>query len=169
MKISRLNVFVFALLLSVAPFSSAWIRSPATEFAALPAGAVNPEGITADASGNIYVTTFDPTQLTPGQLVVFSPSGKLLRQVPIVGASPLLLGLAFHPATGRLLVIDFGSQRVLDVDPNTGASTGFMTAGAGAGLNALTFDGVGNVYVSDSFLGVIWRTGSTGGAVPGNS
>jgi DNA-binding beta-propeller fold protein YncE len=35
-------------------------------------------------------------------------------------------------------------------------------AGAG-GLNALTFDRRGNVYVSDSFAGVIWRTGPRGG------
>jgi len=33
----------------------------------------------------------------------------------------------------------------------------------GAGLNDLTFDSAGNVYVSDSFQGIIWRTGSTGG------
>ena len=170
MKLSRLNLLVFALLLSVAPFANAWIRSPATEFAALPPGAVNPEGITADAWGNIYVTTFDPTGQTPGQLVVFSPSGKLLRQVPIAAASPQLLGLAFHPTTGRLLVIDFGpvlagaSARILDVDPNTGASSLFMTTTGGAGLNALTFDGVGNVYASDSFQGIIWKTGPTGGA-----
>jgi sugar lactone lactonase YvrE len=30
-------------------------------------------------------------------------------------------------------------------------------------LNALTFDKAGNVYVSDSFNGVIWTTGPTGG------
>ena len=31
--------------------------------------------------------------------------------------------------------------------------------GAASGLNALTFDKVGNVYLSDSFLGDIWKTG----------
>ena len=30
---------------------------------------------------------------------------------------------------------------------------------AGSGLNALTFDKDGNVYVSDSFNGIIWKTG----------
>ena len=34
---------------------------------------------------------------------------------------------------------------------------------AGPGLNALTFDKAGNVYVSDSFNSVIWRTGKNGG------
>jgi len=34
---------------------------------------------------------------------------------------------------------------------------------AGSGLNALTFDKAGNVYVSDSFNGVIWKPGPKGG------
>src|SRR5262249_25188889 len=35
----------------------------------------------------------------------------------------------------------------------------------GAGLNALTFDSAGNVYISDSFQGIIWkRTGPGCGA-----
>ena len=38
-----------------------------------------------------------------------------------------------------------------------------ITAGKSPGLNALTFDKSGNVYVSDSFQGVIWRTGPSGG------
>jgi hypothetical protein len=33
----------------------------------------------------------------------------------------------------------------------------------GAGLNDVTFDKAGNVYVSDSFQGVVWRTGRHGG------
>ena len=170
MKLSRLSVLTLLLLLTAAP-AHAWIRSPATEFATLPPGAVNPEGIASDAAGNVYVTTFDPTGQTPGQLIVFSASGKLLRQVAIAGASPQLLGLAFHPTTGALLVIDFGpvlapggAARVLQVDPSTGASSVFMTASGSAGLNALTFDGAGNVYVSDSFQGIVWKAGPAGGA-----
>jgi DNA-binding beta-propeller fold protein YncE len=33
----------------------------------------------------------------------------------------------------------------------------------GAGLNDVTFDRAGNVYVSDSFQGIAWRTGKGGG------
>jgi sugar lactone lactonase YvrE len=170
MKSSRWSILALVFLLLAAGSANAWIRSPATGFATLPPGAVNPEGITADAAGNIYVTTFDPTGATPGQLVVFSASGKLLRKVNVAGASPQLLGLAFHPSTGVLLVIDFGpvlgggAARVLEVNPLTGASSVFMTATVGAGLNALTFDASGNVYVSDSFQGIVWKTGSAGGA-----
>ena len=147
----------------------AWQRSPATTFATLPAGATNPEGITADAHGNIYVTTFavGGTSSGVGQMFVFGPNGHLQRQIDIAGSSTLLLDLAFHPQTGALLVIDFGNQKILRVDPTSGASNLFATipGGANAGPNVLTFDGAGNVYISDSFQGRIWRTGPQGGAV----
>jgi sugar lactone lactonase YvrE len=63
-----------------------------------------------------------------------------------------------------LLVIDFGAGKVLTVDPFSGASSVFMTVTGSSGLNALTFDKDGNVYVSDSFQGIIWKTGPGGGA-----
>ena len=142
----------------------AWIRSPATTFATLPAGAANPEGITVDDAGNVYVTTFNPGGSGHGHMYVFSPSGQLLRDVTVAGSSPALLDLAFHPNTGDLLVIDFGAHQVLRVNPFTGASSVFTTLPAGAGPNVLTFDGAGNVYISDSFGGIIWRAPQGGGA-----
>ena len=45
-----------------------------------------------------------------------------------------------------------------------GTSSVFATVTGSSGLNALTFDKAGNVYISDSFQGIIWRTGPTGGA-----
>jgi len=165
-----LHALVISLLLamSFAQSAHAWIRSPATTFATLPAGSAHPEGITADAQGNIYVTTFaiNGTPTGNGQLFVFGHDGKLVRQVNVANSSTLLLDLAFHPISGALLVIDFGGQKVLSVDPVSGASTLFATipGGTSAGPNVLTFDGVGNVYISDSFQGIIWRTGSAGGA-----
>ena len=164
-RLNRITLTILALVFL--PFSAqAWTRSPAATFATLPAGTANPEGITVDSAGNVYVTTFAVTKPgTLGQLFVFSSNGSLLRQVSIAGSSNLLLDLAFHPKTGKLLVIDFGAQNVLTVDPVTGASSVFTTipGGAAAGPNVLTFDKQGNVYISDSFQGIVWRTGRDGG------
>jgi sugar lactone lactonase YvrE len=96
---------------------------------------------------------------------VFNRWGHLVRVLDVAGSSPLLLGLAFHPTSGELLVIDFGGKQVLSVNPVTGAATQFASipGGAAAGPNALTFDDDGNVYVSDSFQGVIWKILPSGG------
>ncbi|MGH7253135.1 MAG: SMP-30/gluconolactonase/LRE family protein, partial [Nitrospiraceae bacterium] len=91
--------------------------------------------------------------------------GELLRVVDIEGSSRLLLDVAFHPITRELLVVDFGAAKVLKVNPRTGASRVFTTIPtvvAGPGLNDLAFDKRGNVYISDSFQGIIWRTGPAG-------
>jgi sugar lactone lactonase YvrE len=66
--------------------------------------------------------------------------------------------------TGDLLVLDFGAGNVLKVDPVHGISSVFATVpdAAHSALNALTFDKAGNVYFSDSFHGVIWKTDSRG-------
>jgi sugar lactone lactonase YvrE len=164
----------FALvLIALVPLTAfAWDRGEVERFATLPAGNHNPEGITADRHGNIYVTTFD-TQRPDGvgRLFVFDRHGHLKRVVDIAGSSRFLLDLAFHPQTGALLVIDFGAGRVLTVNPHTGENSVFTTIpdltpndpNAGPGANVLTFDKQGNVYISDSFQGVIWRTGPNGG------
>lgn len=143
-------------------------RAAAKIFAVLPDGSSGPEGLTVGADGNVYVATFGFNQngavSGPGQLFVFNPEGHLIRQVSVANSSPHFLGLAFHPITGALLMLDFGAGKVLTVDPVTGASSVFMTVTGSSGLNGITFDQAGNVYVSDSFQGIIWKTGPSGGA-----
>jgi len=158
---------VLALCLVASSTAHAWDRGPANRFATLPRGTAHPEGIAVDGAGNVFVADFDVNRASgPGQVVVFDHSGRLLRVVDVAGSSNLLLGLDFHRVGDavELLVIDFGKRDVLRVDPVTGASTIFTSIPGAAGPNALTFDEEGNVYVSDSFQGIIWKTGPTGGA-----
>jgi len=159
--------FLLLLLSLIALPSHAWIRSPATTFATLPSGATTPEGIAVDAGGNVYVSTFgfpeSGASTEPGRIVVFDSHGKLVRQLMVKGASPHLLGLGVHPTSQALLVCDFGAGKVLSVNPLSGDSQVFTDIGPSSGLNAITFDSAGNVYISDSFQGKIWQTGPNGG------
>jgi sugar lactone lactonase YvrE len=166
MKFAALLCAGVVAFLSQPNSAAAFDRNQAQLFAVLPAGSTLPEGLTVAPNGDVYVATFDGSKT----IVVFNDNGKLLRTLTVHAASGGgFLGIAFHPQTGALLVIDFGAGTVLNVDKNTGASSVFMTVPTGpapaSGLNALEFDKAGNVYVSDSFGGVIWRTGPHGGAV----
>ncbi len=167
--ISRAALLLVACFALLPLDAAAWDRGRVERFASLPEGSPNPEGITTDQNGDVYVPGFAPTAPSgPGKLFVFDEDGDLLRALDVTGSSPALLGLAFHPTNrlpnGRrqLLVIDFGAGNVLSVDPMTGAATVFAEI-KGGGLNALTFDAKGNVYISDSFRGIIWRTKPAGG------
>src|SRR5262249_13219819 len=131
----------------------AFNRNNAQLFAVLPAGSTLPEGLAVDPSnGDVYVATFDGSKT----IVVYNDNGKFLRTLHVGTSSGFLLGLGFHPS-GAFLVIDFGAGTVLNVDKQTGSSSVFMTSPngpqPGSGLNALTFDSSGNVYISDSFGG----------------
>jgi sugar lactone lactonase YvrE len=150
--------------------ASAWERGPVDVLTVLPD--VTPgvqssvEGLTVGPDGNIYVPTFgfNTTGSLTGNAVLFviSPNGNILRKVTIQNSSPHMLGLAFNPVFGNLLVLDFGAGKILDVNPYTGLSTVVAGPIANSGLNALTFDQSGNAYVSDSFNGVIWKVTHSG-------
>jgi sugar lactone lactonase YvrE len=174
-RLGKATAFLSPVLLAFMLLPSraeAWDRGPVKTFAVLPSGAPGPEGLEVDSAGNVYVTSLGFTASGPAtgeaRLFVFDPHGHLIRQVPIAGSSGHMLGLAFHPTTGALLSIDFGAGKVLKVNPQTGMSSVFMTLPAlphpgSSGLNDITFDKSGNVYVSDSFQGIVWTTPSSGG------
>jgi len=150
--------------------AQAWDRADPDVFAVLPAGASGPEGLAVGPNGHVYVTTFGFKASGPvtgaGHLYEFDKNGILVQHHNVAGSSPHLLGIGFQPTTNALLAIDFGNAQVLKVDPATGSTTVFMTVttpAASTGLNAMTFDASGNVYVSDSFNGIIWKTGAAGG------
>jgi len=174
LRLGQTLALVFSALVMLPPAARAWDRGEVKTFAVLPAGSSGPEGLEVDASGNVYATGFGFTATGAvsgeGQIWVYDRKGRLLRQLSVQGSSPHLLGLRFHPQTGALLVNDFGAGQVLSVNPHTGAASVFMTLPAtlphagGPGLNDITFDSAGNVYVSDSFQGIVWTTSKSGGA-----
>jgi len=162
-KIATLLCAGLAVFLSQSNSAAAFDRNIAQLFAVLPPlpdGGTLPEGLAVAPNGDVYVATFDGSK----KIFVFNENGGLLRTLTVNASSGFLLGLGFHPYTGAFLVIDFGAGKVLKVDPQTGGASDFITLAnpTGTGLNALTFDSVGNVYVSDSFSGAIWKSVANG-------
>lgn len=156
-------------------------RNAAQKFATLPDGVRFPEGITANpATREIYVGTFDFGP-NPNKLLRFAPNGKLVAQRDF-GGTPLL-GLAF--AHGKVYIANFGASKIQRIPaafdsttpiedvaalPGIGAPAA-RTAGNPDGSadtilfgssffpapNGLVFDSHGNLYVSDSFQGAVFR------------
>jgi sugar lactone lactonase YvrE len=165
MKNVRYALIALASLLSLVSFdAAAWHRGEVQRFATLPPNALNPEGITVDRrTGELYATGFNPTGAGQGQIYVFDEQGRYERTLTVTNSSSALLGIDFHPDTHALLVLDLGAGNMLEVDPRTGAGTVITSIGSDAGLNALTFDHDGNIYISGSFSGAIYKTAPNGG------
>jgi sugar lactone lactonase YvrE len=136
-------------------------------FATLPKpGPGHPEGIAADTAGNIYVATFDFNN--PNVVYVFTRHGELATTISVPGAP---LGLEVD-AAGRLYVANFGTGDVQQFDPpfssgSLPAHTYHVCGGflAGCALNAITFDASGDLYVSDSFGGNVFKIDLPAGTV----
>jgi DNA-binding beta-propeller fold protein YncE len=159
------------------------VRAGVEQFAVLPDGVRFPEGITANpATGEIYVGTFDfgPNS---NKLLRFGRNGHLVAQRDF-GGTPLL-GLGFDAAHNKVFILNFGASKVqriaaafdsttpvedIAVIPTVGAPAA-RTAGNPDGSsdtiifgssgfpapNGMVFDHLGNLYVSDSFQGAVFR------------
>ena len=174
----------------VADDASGAARNAAQKFTTLPDGVRFPEGITANpATKEIYVGTFDFGP-NPNKLLRFAPNGQLVAQRDF-GGTPLL-GLAF--AHGNVYIANFGASKIQRIPaafdgttpiedvadlPGIGAP-GARTVGNPDGSsdtilfgsnffpapNGLVFDNHGNLYVSDSFQGAIFRINNPSACAP---
>ena len=161
-------------------------------FAVLPDGVRFPEGITANpANGDIYVATFDTG--APNKLLRYNRRGHLIASLDF-GGTPLL-GLEFDRASKKVYIANVGDfagdvskiQRVaadltqledVALIPAIGApaprtvdnpdgSSDTITFGSGARVpNAMVFDRHGNLYVSDSFQGAVFKITNPAGCAP---
>ena len=136
-----------------------------SRFATLPANQPgHPEGIAADAAGNIYAASFDFSGVN--NIYVFGSNGRLKDTIALNGHVPL--GMQFGP-DGKLYVDDFGNGKVLQLAPPSHAIIRIYDVcagpGAGCGLNAIAFDSSGLLYTSDSFGGNIYTVNTTTAAV----
>jgi DNA-binding beta-propeller fold protein YncE len=159
-------------------------RNAPKEFATLPDGVRYPEGITADpATGDIFVGTFDTRANASNKLLRFTRNGHFSAARDFGPA--LLLGLGFDAARGKVYVLNMGASKLQRIDASFDAATpvedvaAFPSIGPPpnrevdnpdtskdtiefgsvgfAAPNAMAFDRGGNLYVSDSFQGAIYR------------
>jgi sugar lactone lactonase YvrE len=176
-----------ALALGAAGIGTSWAGKHGADgvrtFATLPDGVRFPEGITANpATGEIYVATFDFGP-NANQLLRYDRHGRLVAQRDF-GGTPLL-GLAFGPSDGKVYITNFGLSMIQRIDANFDAGTAIEDVAAVPSIgappnrsepnpdgsadliqfgsnwfpapNAMVFDASGNLYVSDSFQGAIYR------------
>ena len=119
-----------------------------------------PEGIAVDRRQNVYVGL----ALT-GEIRRFDPHGRssTLATLPVGGG--FLLGLATD-ARGNvyaaLASFDPATHGVWSVEPD-GSQERIAALPANGVPNALAFDKAGNLYVTDSALGAVWRIARGGG------
>ena len=155
----------------------------ARRFALLPDGVRFPEGIAANPkTGEIYVGTFDFGP-NANKLLRFNKYGELVAQRDFDGTP--LLGLQFNPWDNKVYICNFGASKIQRIAANFDDTTEIedvaFIPGIGAppdrtvdnpdgshdtimfgsnnfpAPNALAFDWHGNLYISDSFQGAIFR------------
>jgi sugar lactone lactonase YvrE len=129
----------------------------------------NPEGIAVDPAGHVYAASFPLFGAHTAANVCVIDSGGNVVDIIAVPPGPAgqanLLGELFVPGQG-LYVGDFGdgsgNGRLLLIDPSTHAirtlASGFQAP------NAIAEDRHRNLYVSDSFLGAVWKVAPDGTA-----
>ena len=133
---------------SVAPFNAS-----AGEF---------PEGLAVDKEGNIY-TGMAPT----GEIRKITPQGEVstFANLPSPGPTGLMLGLEFDQAGNLYVAMNSGDAKTHGVWKVSGDGSKqelFASIKAGTFPNVVTFDSEGNLYVSDTIGGEIFKVDQAG-------
>jgi sugar lactone lactonase YvrE len=121
-----------------------------------------PEGLINDPEGNLYAASNSDSATTFGYVCVINRAGSLVDIIPVPaapGAAAVgLLGELWE--NGSLYVLDQADNiqphgRILKINPRTHQVT--TVADGFAFPNGIAEDRHGNLYVTDSFLGTIFR------------
>jgi sugar lactone lactonase YvrE len=121
-----------------------------------------PENITFDLKDNLYVSL-----ILSNEVRQITPAGVQSTYVTFDGPpGSLTAGLVINDQTGDLYVAynPVGQNSVVFVVHPDHSKQVFATFPVGSGLNGMTPDLFGNLYLADSFLGYIWRVPASGGA-----
>jgi sugar lactone lactonase YvrE len=120
----------------------------------------NPEGLTIDKAGNTFLSMSGLGQLW--RFPAGSTTSTVFGSIPgiVTGQDFGLLGLATDPmgnVYGAVQAANPDANGVWRFDRTTGEATRVAGTSAIAIANGLAFDKRGNLYVTDSRLGAIWR------------
>jgi len=129
-----------------------------------------PEGLINDPAGNLYAASNSDQATTFGNVCVINKDGSLVDIIPVPaapGATAVgLLGELWED--GSLYVLDQADNiqphgRILKIDPRTHQVT--TIANGFAFPNGIAEDSHGNFFVTDSFLGTIFKLSKADGKV----
>lgn len=147
--------------------ASAWHRDRASTIIQLPKGLIQPESVTIDNQNYIYSSLYNPTGTGVGQIVRFKTNGRQLTVLNVQGATTGLAGMHFRKSVGDILIVDNVASSIFSFNPLTFQASLFVKVPLINGntvsfLNDLTEDSQGNVYITDSYQGAIFKTSNTG-------
>jgi sugar lactone lactonase YvrE len=120
-----------------------------------------PEGIALDPNGNIYTASNSDSATTVGHVCVIDPKGNLTDIIDVPAGPSGAIGLIGELWEGDYLyVLDAADNvvphgRILKINPSTHAVS--LVADGFSFPNGMAEDRKGNFYVTDSFLGRVYK------------
>ncbi len=159
MTLSKLMTATAAAILLASPTTQAATLTTVATFD--PSKSEFPENLVFDRQGNMYVSL-----LLNNEVRKITPAGAQTTYATFDGAfGSLTAGLVINDDTGDLYVAydAAGQNSVIYVVHPDQSSQVFATFPVGAGLDGMTPDADGNLYLADAFLGYVWRVPAKGG------